>query len=115
MKTSMAKISENLADSRVKDAPAFERARQIVLKYGWNTTSYQILNPGIERWFAPTVDAVVGYVSANGRRVAAGAPICSKENLSEAAAGFESDAARNNERVCYFCAETAARINLCRF
>ena len=105
MKTSVAKISENLADNRVKDASAFERARRIVLQYGWNTTSYQILNPGIERWFAPTVDAVVGYVSANGRRVAAGAPICSKENLSEAAAGFESDAARNNERVCYFCAE----------
>ena len=105
MKTSVAKISEGFADNRVKDASALERARRIVLEFGWNTTSYQILNPGIERWFAPTVDAVVGYVRANGRRVAAGAPICLKENLSEAAAGFESDAARNNERVCYFCAE----------
>lgn len=105
MKTPVEKISDKLADSRTKNPLAFERARRIVLQFGWNTTSYQILNPGITRWFAPSVDAVVGYVSANGRRVAAGAPICSKENLTEAAAGFESDAARNNERVCYFCAE----------
>lgn len=105
MKSAIAEISESLADSRVRDASAFERARRIVLRYGWNTTSYQILNPGIERWFAPTVDAVVGYVRANGRRIAAGAPICSKENLSEAAAGFETDAANSGELVCYFCAE----------
>ena len=30
--------------------PALERARQLVLAYGWNSTSYQILAPGIERW-----------------------------------------------------------------
>ncbi|MEO6590046.1 MAG: DUF2156 domain-containing protein, partial [Pyrinomonadaceae bacterium] len=38
-------------------------------------------------------------------RVAAGAPICSEEDLSEVASDFESDAAENKERVCYFCAE----------
>ena len=78
-----------MTDNRVSDVPELERARRIVLKYGWNTTSYQILNPGIERWFAPSNEAVVGFVSANGVRVAAGAPICSKKDLSDAAAGFE--------------------------
>lgn len=81
------------------------RARELVLAYGWNSTSYQIINPGIRHWFAEDGDAVVGFVSCGGVRVAAGAPICAKERLSDAANEFERDAAEKNERVCYFCAE----------
>ena len=82
------------------------RARRLVLAHGWNTTSYQILNPGIKRWFSTAGDAVVGFVAAGGVRVVAGAPVCARTRLAEIAGEFESDARRNNERVCYFAAES---------
>jgi phosphatidylglycerol lysyltransferase len=81
------------------------RVREIVLKCGWNSTSYQIINPGIRHWFATKSDSVVGFVSCNGVRVVAGAPISAKETLKETAAEFESVAAENNESVCYCFAE----------
>lgn len=90
---------------QAKDPTAIERARELILAHGWNSTSYQILNPGIRRWFSHDKDAVVGYVSARGVRVVAGAPICEEKRLADVAAEFESDAAKCGERVCYFCAE----------
>lgn len=87
----------------LKDHPAIAKARNIILAHGWNSTSYQILNPGISRWF--TKDAVVGFVSSKGVRVAAGAPVCTLDDLPRVAAEFEQDAALSKERVCYFAAE----------
>jgi phosphatidylglycerol lysyltransferase len=77
-----------------------------VLKYGWNSTSFQIVNPGIERWFSRDGEAVVGFVRANGVRVVAGAPVCDKERLAEIVNKFEGAARRKGERVCYFAAES---------
>ncbi|MCC6311181.1 MAG: hypothetical protein IT345_09740, partial [Trueperaceae bacterium] len=37
-------------------------ARDLVLRHGWNTTVYQVLNPDILHWFTPAGDALVGYV-----------------------------------------------------
>lgn len=82
-----------------------EQTRRLVLAYGWNSTSYQILNPGIRRWFSKKYDAVVGFAACSGVRVVAGSPVCAVERLPEIVAEFELDAARNNETVCYFCAE----------
>jgi phosphatidylglycerol lysyltransferase len=96
---------QSAAEREAKPASALERARRLVLAYGWNSTSYQIINPGIGRWFSAADDAVVGFVACRGVRVAAGAPICAKERLTEVAAEFERDAARAGESVCYFCAE----------
>jgi phosphatidylglycerol lysyltransferase len=95
-------------DARMPPAESvpLSRARQIVLAHGWNTTSYQILNPGIKRWFSKAGDAVIGFDAAVGVRVVAGAPVCAPTRLEEIAGDFESDAARNNERVCYFAAES---------
>jgi phosphatidylglycerol lysyltransferase len=90
----------------VIENPSVARARDIVLAYGWNSTSFQIVNPGIKRWFSEDGEAVVGYVSAAGFRVVAGAPVCAKPRLPEIVEKFEGDAARNDERVCYFCAES---------
>ncbi len=92
-------------EQTLKYSSLFRRTRELVLAYGWNSTSYQIINPGIGHWFAKANDAVVGYVSCRGVRVAAGAPVCSKERLAEVAFEFERDAAQTGERVCYFCAE----------
>ena len=49
-----------------------DRARALVLAYGWNATSYQILNPGFSLWFNRECTAVAGYVEQHGVRVVTG-------------------------------------------
>jgi len=77
----------------------------LVLTLGWNSTAYQILNPGFRLWFSAQRDAVVGYVSAAGRRVVGGAPVCAPDDLAPVAAEFERDARRTGCGVVYFGAE----------
>lgn len=84
---------------------SYRRARELILQFGWNSTAYQLINPGIAHWFAARGDALVGYVRRSGVRVVAGAPVVSLERLAEVIAEFERDAARCGERVCYFGAE----------
>ena len=81
-----------------------ERARQLVLKHGWNATAYQILNPGIERWFserAGGAGGVVGFVRRGGTWVVAGAPVCAVEDLRGVVQDFEDAALQAGCRVCY--------------
>ncbi|MCB1056752.1 MAG: DUF2156 domain-containing protein [Acidobacteria bacterium] len=82
--------------------PALRPVRRLILRYGWNATVYQILNPGIERWISDDGDAVVGFVTAHGHRVVAGAPVCADDRLHEVVAEFEADTARRRLRTCYF-------------
>ena len=84
---------------------ARERARELVLRFGWNTTSYQILNPGFMLWFSRRHPAVIGYVTCGWRRVVGGAPVCALEHLAEVAAEIETEAAAAGERVVYLGAE----------
>ena len=81
------------------------RARDLVIAHGWNATAYQIVNPGIQHWFSPHGDAVVGFVEYTGFRVVAGAPVCSLERLAAVVDEFESNATESGRRVCYFGAE----------
>jgi phosphatidylglycerol lysyltransferase len=81
------------------------QARTLVLCHGWNAMAYQILNPGIRRWFSADGEAVVGYVDAHRFRVVAGSPVCPEERLAEVAAEFAADARRAGRRVCYFGAQ----------
>jgi phosphatidylglycerol lysyltransferase len=78
------------------------RAREIVLRHGWNATAYQILNPGIALWFSRDGDAVVGYVRRSGVRVVAGAPVCAPERLRDVVVEFAESARDARDRVCYF-------------
>lgn len=80
-------------------------ARELILQYGWNSTAYQIINPGITHWFAARGDALVGYVRRAGVRVVAGAPVAALERLDEVTAEFETEAKAAGDRVCYFGAE----------
>lgn len=77
-----------------------------MLRYGWNSTAYQILNPGIRHWFSPDDDAVVGFVDCHGVRVVAGAPICPTERMPTVVTKFESETAAAGLEICYFCAGT---------
>jgi phosphatidylglycerol lysyltransferase len=76
-----------------------------LLKYGWNTTCFQILNPGIDRWLSEDGEAVVGYVTHHSVRVVAGAPICAPESLNRVIAEFEAAAETEGLGLCYFGAE----------
>lgn len=78
----------------------FHSARRKVLEDGWNTTCYQILNPGIRRWHS--AHSVVGYVEHSGRRIVAGAPVCAESSLNRVLREFEAEGGR---KVCYFGAE----------
>jgi phosphatidylglycerol lysyltransferase len=75
------------------------------MQHGWNATAYQIVNPGIQHWFAEHGDAVIGYVSASRTRVVAGAPVCAIERLRDVTREFERDAFANHQGVVYFGAE----------
>jgi phosphatidylglycerol lysyltransferase len=89
----------------MSEGSSVQRARAILLQHGWNTTCFQILNPGIEHWFSSAGDAVAGYVTANGYRVVGGAPACALERLSDVTSEFENDTEALNQHVCYFLAE----------
>ncbi len=89
----------------MNERSSLQHARELVLRYGWNSTCYQIINPGIELWFCHAPDAVIGYVRRGAVRVVVGAPVCAAEWVAEIAARFERDAAGAGDRVCYFGAE----------
>ncbi|MGD9588189.1 MAG: phosphatidylglycerol lysyltransferase domain-containing protein [Pyrinomonadaceae bacterium] len=86
-------------------SPNYNLARELVLEHGWNTTCFQIVNPGLKYWFGEDGDSVIAYVRSNGVRVVAGAPVCPKNTLKRVAEVFEGEAADSNESVCYFGAE----------
>lgn len=79
--------------------------RELVVRHGWNATAYQILNPGIERWFSTRRDAVVGYVTYGGYRVVAGGPVCAASRLGAVLEEFEDDTHARGLWSCYFAAD----------
>jgi len=91
------------------DDRTYKIAQNLVLRFGWNSTCYQILNPGIERWFTPSSEAVIGYVLRKGVRVVAGAPVCSDHQLESVVHLWEQEAAEKGHGVCYFGAEGRLR------
>ncbi len=89
--------------AQLSTSTALQLALDLVLEYGWNATSYQILNPGIAHWFSERGDAVIGYVSHYGVRIVAGAPVCATDRLPGVLQEFE--ASGSGSVVCYFGAE----------
>lgn len=83
----------------------YQRARELVLQFGWNTISYQILNPGILWWFSSTHRSVIGYVETSTYLIAAGAPNCADEDLEFSVLEFTAYAAAKKKKVCYFSAQ----------
>ena len=82
-------------------------ARALILRYGRNSTAYQILNHGFSRWFAPTEEGMVGYVRRRKVAVVAGDPVCAEERVEEITRQFEEYVEDNRmNRVCWFCARS---------
>lgn len=84
---------------------ALEETRRLVNRWGWNATAYQILNPGIERWFSAEHDAVIGFVSHGRYRVVAGSPVAPPERLSTVIEDFEHETHQQGQWTCYFAAD----------
>ncbi|NTX58341.1 DUF2156 domain-containing protein [Myxococcus sp. CA039A] len=82
-----------------------ERALELLRRFGWNATSFQVLMPGFRYWFDPAGDAFVAYVDTGGAWVAAGAPITAPESLPRAVEGFQAAARQAGRRVCFFATE----------
>lgn len=79
-----------------------DRIYELLRRYAWNVTAYQIVNPGIVHWFSRDGDAVIGYMQQHGLRIVAGAPVCAAERLSAILEEWNADTARCRERSCYF-------------
>lgn len=79
-----------------------DEARRLIVAWGRNSTSWQILNPGISRWSSDNHAGLVGYVRQRGTWVAAGDPVARPDLLEQTAREFERAAGRNP--VCWFCA-----------
>jgi len=87
-------------------APDGDRVRVLALlkRHGWNSTSFQILEPGF-RYFFDGDDACVGYVDTGRAWVAAGSPVAPPERFAEISDRFVAAAAAAGRRVCCFATE----------
>lgn len=76
----------------------------MVRRHGFNTTSFQTLEPGY-RYFFPSEDAAVAYVDTGAAWVAAGAPLAAPEALGPSVARFIDAAAAAGRRAGFFAVE----------
>lgn len=96
----------------MNEAPDPERLRVLALlqRHGWNSTSFQILEPGFRYWFvsdsAGRDVAVIGYVDTGRAWVAAGAPVGPVERYAELTARFVAEARTAGRRVACFATES---------
>jgi phosphatidylglycerol lysyltransferase len=81
-----------------------QAALALLRRFGWNVTSFQVLEPGLSYWFADA-EACVAYVDTGRSWVAAGEPICAEERLRAVAEAFVAEAQRHGRRACFFAAE----------
>lgn len=78
------------------------RALGFLKRFGWNSTSFQSLEPGFRHWFDPADRGCVAYFDTGSAYVAAGAPIAAEADLAAMAAAFERRARAAGRRVSYF-------------
>ena len=78
-----------------------ERVLALLRRHGWNSTSFQVLEPGFRYWFDGD-DACVGYVDTGRSWVVAGPPISPTERLAEIAAHFADAARAADRRTAWF-------------
>ncbi len=76
------------------------RVLDLLRKHGHNTTSFQILEPGLHYWFDD--DACVAYADTGGAWVVAGAPVAAREREVEVMTRFAEAARAAGKRVRFF-------------
>lgn len=98
------------AEERAQEDRLTDRERVLVLlrRHGWNSTSFQILEPGFRYWFDGD-DACVGYVDTGRSWVVAGPPIAHADRLGEVATRFVEAARTAHRRTAWFGTEPRFR------
>jgi phosphatidylglycerol lysyltransferase len=103
------------SDVRGSLDPSDDRSRvlSLVHRFGWNATSFQVLEPGY-RYFFSDGDACVAYVDTGRAWVAAGAPLADDARFADVTAAFIGAARAASRRACFFATEDrfAARVPL---
>lgn len=77
-----------------------DRVLALLQRFGWNATSFQILESGFSYWFDD--DAVVGFVQRGKARVVAGAPIAAPERTALVTRRFLEASRAGGFRVTFF-------------
>ncbi len=87
---------------------AMNRAQvlRLLRRYGWNATSFQVLEPSFRYWSDAEDEACVAYVETAGAWVAAGAPLAGDGRIAEVARGFVQAAKKRGKRACFFAVES---------
>ncbi|MBX3110376.1 MAG: DUF2156 domain-containing protein [Fimbriimonadaceae bacterium] len=85
---------------------ASERNRALVLRHGWNSTCYQLLNDGIEHWWSADGQSMVGFVRSGGMAIVAGAPVCAAYRLDATLEEWDGYLRGQGLQACYFGAES---------
>jgi phosphatidylglycerol lysyltransferase len=78
------------------------RVLSLLSRYGRTTTSFQVLEPGFDYWFAADGDACVAFFDTGGAWVVAGEPLCAPDRTVEVCRRFGDAAAHAGRRVRYF-------------
>ena len=88
---------------RARDPAGTDRERVLALlrRHGWNSTSFQILEPGFRYWFDGD-DACIGYVDTGASWVVAGPPIAAADQLATVSARFAEAAHAAGRRSAWF-------------
>jgi lysylphosphatidylglycerol synthetase-like protein (DUF2156 family) len=95
-------------NARERDTRARERAMVVALvrRYGWNATSFQVLEPGYRYFFdGGDGDACVAYVDTGSAWVAGGAPLAREDRMAAVADAFIAAARAAGRRACLFATE----------
>jgi phosphatidylglycerol lysyltransferase len=90
--------SEAAADPR-------ERVLSLLRRHGWNTTSFQVLEPDFRYWFDESGEHCVAYVDTGAAWVAAGAPLAPDHELARVADAFCRAAKQERRRALFFATE----------
>lgn len=77
-----------------------QRVLGLLVQHGWNSTSFQILEPGFKYWFDD--DACVGYVDTGSAWVAAGPPIAAPDRIADVVQKFAVAAREEGRRASCF-------------
>ncbi|HLK93784.1 MAG TPA: DUF2156 domain-containing protein [Polyangia bacterium] len=94
--TTEAQGDQHRAEARLRG-----RALALLRLYGWNATSFQVLEPGFSYWFDGD-DACVAYLDTGRAWIAAGAPIADPARGPAVAVAFAAAAAAKGRRVSFF-------------
>ncbi len=92
--------------SRTPDARERAMVVALVRRYGWNATSFQVLEPGYRYFFdGSDGDACVAYVDTGSAWVAGGAPLARDDRMAAVAQAFIAAARAAGRRACLFATE----------